>query len=144
MTKVSLLYSAVLRIAFRDTGTRRQLTKDLLAVALRRFRETDDAKKVTFTLKYFPYQLYPEASKEGEGKYEWYKKSRYGDSEEKMQRYTTLMTAYGVTAGINFKFGGTVANTIDAHRLIQRYQEKGPETADKLINGWHEPVSILL
>ena len=48
--------------------------------------------------------------------------------------YTTLMTAYGVSAGIDFKFGGTVANTLDAHRVIQHYQEKGLETADKLIN----------
>lgn len=104
--------------------------------ALRRFRKRDDAGKVTFTVKYFPYQLYPEASREGEDKYEWYKKSRYGDSEEKMKMYTTLMTAYGISAGIDFKFGGVVANTLDAHRVIQHYQEEqGPETADRLING---------
>jgi predicted DsbA family dithiol-disulfide isomerase len=117
--------------------------QNLPDVALLRFRQSDDAYKVTFTVKYFPYQLYPEASKEGEDKYEWYKKSRYGDSEEKMHMYTTLMSAYGVTAGIDFKFGGTVANTIDAHRLIQHYQEeKGPEAADKLINGCKGPNSI--
>ncbi|KAF7507490.1 hypothetical protein GJ744_010421 [Endocarpon pusillum] len=111
------------------------LAKKRLDEALRRFRETDEAQKVKFTVRYLPYQLYPKASKEGEDKVEWYKKSRYGDSEEKMQMYTTLMTAYGVSAGIDFKFGGTVANTLDAHRLIQHYQEeKGPETADKLIN----------
>ena len=86
-------------------------------------------------MQYRPYQLYPEASKEGEDKYEWYKKSRYADSEEKMKMYTTLMSAYGVSAGINYKFGGIVANTMDAHRTIQHFQEeKGPETADKLIN----------
>jgi predicted DsbA family dithiol-disulfide isomerase len=114
------------------------LTEDFLVAALRRFRETDNSQKVNFSIKYFPYQLYPGASREGEDKYEWYKKSRYGDSEEKMEMYTTLMTAYGVTAGIDFKFGGSVANTLDAHRLVQHYQEeKGPETADKLINGMH-------
>jgi hypothetical protein len=125
------------------------LTEDFLVVALRRFGETDDAQNVNFTVKYFPYQLYPEASKEGEDKYEWYKKSRYGDSEEKMEMYTTLMSAYGVTAGIDFKFGGTVANTLDAHRVIQHFQEeKGAETADKLINGihscrqYHDPMLI--
>lgn len=122
-----------------------KLTEDFLAAALRRFRETDEAKKVKFTVRYFPYQLYPKASKEGEDKYEWYKKCRYGDSEEKMQMYTTLMTGYGVSAGIDFKFGGTVANTLDAHRLIQHYQEeKGPETADKLINGLHESAGTFL
>ncbi|ETN43475.1 uncharacterized protein HMPREF1541_02634 [Cyphellophora europaea CBS 101466] len=102
---------------------------------LRRFRESDDTGAVSFTVQYRPYQLYPEASKEGEDKYEWYKKSRYADSEEKMKMYTTLMSAYGVSAGINYKFGGIVANTMDAHRTIQHFQEeKGPETADKLIN----------
>jgi len=49
--------------------------------------------------------------------------------------YTTLMTAYGASAGIPFKFGGTVANTLQAHRLIQHFQDtKGPEVADKLVN----------
>lgn len=57
-------------------------------------RETDAASKVNFTVKYAPFQLYPEASKEGESKYDWYKRSKYGDSEEKMKIYTTLMTAY--------------------------------------------------
>ena len=90
---------------------------------------------MSFTVQYLPYQLYPEASKEGEDKYDWYKKSRYANSEEKMEMYKTLMTAYGVSAGINYKFGGTVANTLDAHRTIQHFQEeKGAETADKLIN----------
>jgi predicted DsbA family dithiol-disulfide isomerase len=52
-----------------------------------------------------------------------------------MKIYTTLMTAYGVSAGIDYKFGGTVANTLNAHRVIQHFQETmGPETADKLVN----------
>ena len=52
-----------------------------------------------------------------------------------MQMYTTLMSAYGVSAGIDYRFDGTIANTLDAHRLIQHYQEeKGAEVADKLVN----------
>jgi len=52
-----------------------------------------------------------------------------------MKLYTTLMTAYGVSAGIDYKFGGTVANTMDAHRIIQHFQEeKGAEAANKIIN----------
>jgi predicted DsbA family dithiol-disulfide isomerase len=90
---------------------------------------------VSFTVKYMPYQLYPDASQEGEDKYEWYRKSRYGDSEEKMNAYITLISAYGKDVGINFRFGGTVANTLQAHRLIQHSQElKGPETADKIVD----------
>ena len=64
-----------------------------------------------------------------------YKNSKYGGSDEQMKKYTLLMAAYGVSAGIDFKFGGKVANTIDAHRLIQHYQEEmGPETANKIVN----------
>ncbi|KAI1613085.1 thioredoxin-like protein [Exophiala viscosa] len=111
------------------------LAKKRLDEALRRFRQSDDANFTTFVVKYFPYQLDSDASKEGEDKYSWYKKSRYGDSDEKMKMYITLMTAYGKSAGINFKFGGTVSNTLDAHRVIQHFQEeKGPEVADKIIN----------
>ena len=90
---------------------------------------------VTFTLVYKPYQLFPEASQEGEGKYEWYKRAKYNDSEEKMQMYMGLMTAYGRGEGIEYKFGGTVANTLQAHRVIQHFQEsKGPQVADKMID----------
>ena len=64
-----------------------------------------------------------------------YKNSKYGGFDEQMKKYTILMAAYGVGVGIDFKFGGKVANTIDAHRLIQHYQEEmGPETADKMVN----------
>lgn len=48
--------------------------------------------------------------------------------------YTTLMSAYGASEGIKYKFGGTVANTLHAHRLIQHFQEKkGAEVADKIV-----------
>ena len=64
-----------------------------------------------------------------------YKNSKYGGSDEQMKKYTLLMAAYGVSAGIDFKFGGKVANTTDAHRLIQHYQEEmGPETANMIVN----------
>lgn len=60
---------------------------------------------------------------------------RYGDSEEKMKMYITLMTAYGASAGIEYKFGGTVANTLQAHRIVQHFQEtSGPVVANALVN----------
>jgi predicted DsbA family dithiol-disulfide isomerase len=106
-----------------------------LFLALRLVRENPSNSKVDFTIHYFPYQLYPGASRAGEDKYEWYKKSRYGDSEEKIKMYITLMTAYGESCGIKFKFGGKVANTLPAHRVIQHFQGKqGEDTADKIIN----------
>ncbi|KAG4436772.1 hypothetical protein IFR05_007747 [Cadophora sp. M221] len=111
------------------------LAKKRLDEALRIVRTTDASSKVIFTVVYHPYQLYPGASIEGEDKYEWYKKSKYGDSEEKMKMYTTLMSAYGASAGISYKFNGTVANTLSAHRVIQHFQSlSGPLVADTLIN----------
>ncbi|TKA22497.1 hypothetical protein B0A50_07962 [Salinomyces thailandicus] len=112
------------------------LAKRRLARALEQIPSDAPA---SFSLKYLPYQLYPEASQEGEGKYEWYKRSKYGDSEEKMKMYTTLMSAYGTTEGIDYKFGGTVANTLPAHRTIQHYQEaKGSETAEKIVSSLYK------
>ena len=51
-----------------------------------------------------------------------------------MKIYTTLMSAYGASCGIDFKFGGTVANTIDAHRVVQWVQEtKGEEAVMRVV-----------
>jgi len=111
------------------------LAKNRLDEALRIIRSSDASSKVDFTIKYLPYQLYPSATQEGEDKYEWYKKSKYGNSEDKMKMYMTLMSAYGVSAGINYKFGGIVANTLPAHRVIQYFQEeKGKDIANKILS----------
>ena len=105
-----------------------------LTLALDEFRSAHPDAPIAFTLKFFPYQLYPESSKEGEDKLTWYKQNRYGDSEEKMKAYTTIMGAYGRSAGIDFKFGGIIANTLDAHRVVQVFQErKGEEVARRII-----------
>ncbi|KAF2214958.1 hypothetical protein CERZMDRAFT_105342 [Cercospora zeae-maydis SCOH1-5] len=110
------------------------LAKRRLDKALALIREDSDSP-VNFTVKFKPYQLYPGASQEGEDKYAWYRKSRYGDSDEKMAKYMHLMSMYGNKEGIDFKFGGTVANTLPAHRLIQHFQEKGgPEMSNAIVN----------
>jgi predicted DsbA family dithiol-disulfide isomerase len=108
-----------------------------LTAALDKHATANPNSPVNFSLKFMPYQLYPEASKEGEGKYEWYKRDRYHGSEEKMQKYTTIMSAYGRSTEppINFKFGGEVANTLPSHRVIQHFQEvKGEEVAKKIVS----------
>ncbi|KIW03603.1 uncharacterized protein PV09_05356 [Verruconis gallopava] len=115
------------------------LAKRRLDHALSQYREANPSSPCTFKVKFMPYQLYPEASQEGEDKFAWYKKSRYGDSEEKMRMYTTLMSAYGVACGINFKFGGVVANTLNAHRVIQCFQERrGLATADMIVDSLYK------
>lgn len=87
-------------------------------------------------MKFLPYQLYPNfPADDAQDKYAWYRDEKYGGSEERMDMYTKLMSSYGEPIGINFKFGGTIANTLQAHRVMQYYQEHSDaETASKLIN----------
>lgn len=54
-----------------------------------------------------------------------------------MGTYESIMTAYGAAEDppIKYKFGGTIANTLQAHRVIQHFQEvKGYDTAEKLVS----------
>lgn len=66
--------------------------------------------------------------------YQRYLKNKYNDSPDLMNKYTTVMTALGKDAGIHFKFCGTIASTLDAHRVIQWAQEKyGEEVAERIV-----------
>ena len=52
-----------------------------------------------------------------------------------MQMYTTVMRPEGEKEGINFNFGGTIANTFEAHRMIYWVQEnRGAEAVNKLVD----------
>ncbi|KAI9711641.1 MAG: hypothetical protein M1828_001901 [Chrysothrix sp. TS-e1954] len=109
------------------------IAKKRLEAALAQVRA--DNPPVTFSVHYNPYQLFSDAPEHGEDKYEWYKKNKYNDSDDQMKRYTTYMSAMGVGNGIDFKFGGTIASTLNAHRVMQHFQEeKGAEVADKIVN----------
>lgn len=86
-------------------------------------------------VKYAPYQLYPNASQEPQSKEDFYKTTPYARDPEAFKKYSTYMALLGVAVGIDFDFGGYIANTLNAHRLIQYYQEeRGPETADKIVD----------
>lgn len=117
-------------------GVRTYLAKRRLAKALTQVQQDGS---VQFSIRYYPYQLYPDASEEGEDKYEWYRRTRFADNEDSMRKYVLLMTAYGVDEGINYDFHGIVANTLNAHRLIQHYQETGgASVADALIESLYK------
>ena len=114
-------------------------------IALHQFRSSPSSSTVNFTTKFLPYQLYPSAPQAGESKYDWYKKTKYDNSEERMKMYTTLMSAYGVPLNIDFRFDGLVANTLQAHRVVQHYQEeRGAQVADKIVNCMSETVLPVL
>ncbi|KAG9558559.1 thioredoxin-like protein, partial [Aureobasidium melanogenum] len=109
------------------------LARRRLAKALKQVQSTEPG--VTFTIKYLPYQLYPNAPQEGEDKYAWYRDARFNGDEEHMRKYVVLMTAYGKAEGIAYKFGGRVGNTLQAHRVIQLVQEtKGSDAAEKVVD----------
>ncbi|MCJ1418474.1 hypothetical protein MMC32_004822 [Xylographa parallela] len=115
------------------------LAKKRLDEALHQFRSSPSSSTVNFTTKFLPYQLYPSAPQAGESKYDWYKKTKYDNSEERMKMYTTLMSAYGVPLNIDFRFDGLVANTLQAHRIVQHYQEeRGAQVADKIVNSLYK------
>lgn len=106
-----------------------------LSKALSAYRNTNPNAPVNFTLKFAPYQLYPEASKDGEDKYEWYQREKYNDSQEKMKMYTAYMGGLGKVEGVDFDFHGTIANTLNAHRILQWIQEhKGEDAARKTVD----------
>ncbi|MCJ1294482.1 hypothetical protein MMC34_006040 [Xylographa carneopallida] len=53
--------------------------------------------------------------------------------------YMTLMSAYGAPLGIDFRFDGLVANTLQAHRVVQHYQEeRGPDVTEKIIDSLYK------
>ena len=105
-----------------------------LCKALEQFNQNSQTT-VNFTLKFAPYQLYPDASQEGEDKYRWHKKTKYNDDEEKMNMYAQYMSALGKAEGIDFDFNGTIANTLHAHRILQWVQEnRGGEAARKVVS----------
>lgn len=101
-----------------------------LSRALSEYRSNNSDSPVTFVLQIAPYQLYPDFSAEGVDKYIWYRDEKYGGSEQKMGVYSDYMKELGEAEGIEFDFGGEIANTLHAHRIIQYLQaEHSPSHA---------------
>jgi predicted DsbA family dithiol-disulfide isomerase len=111
-----------------------------LQKALSQHRTNNSDSEVSFTLKIAPYQLYPDFSHEGVSKYEWYKKERYADSQERMNMYISYMTALGKDEDLAFELGkGDIANTLHAHRILYVVQEeKGSEAALRALNSLYQ------
>jgi len=108
--------------------------------ALSSFLSSNPPTPVTFTLNLAPYQLYPDFSPAGEDKYEWCKREKYNDSEDRMQMYVKYMQELGKEDGIEFDFGGgEVANTLHAHQVLQYLQDKhSPQQALAALSSLYE------
>jgi predicted DsbA family dithiol-disulfide isomerase len=80
-------------------------------------------------------------SQEGVNKYEWYKNEKYSGSEERMSMYMNVMNGLGREEGVWFDFGGgTVGNTLHAHRVLQCLQsdEQGEERAIRALESLYK------
>lgn len=54
-----------------QTGETTRWPNIVMALALEKFNSSPAREDVKFTVKFFPFQLYPDARKEGEDEYEW-------------------------------------------------------------------------
>ncbi|KAF2269940.1 thioredoxin-like protein [Lojkania enalia] len=110
-----------------------------LHTALTQYRAAHPTAPVTFTLKFAPYQLYPDFSKQGEDKYAWYVKEKFAGDEQRMRMFVEYMETLGRAEGVEIDFGGHVAGTMDAHRVVGWVQgEKGEEAAERVVGSLYK------
>ncbi|KAK7185292.1 hypothetical protein DPSP01_000938 [Paraphaeosphaeria sporulosa] len=115
----------------------------LALLRLRRALSTFSSDKVTFTLQFVPYQLYPDFGTEGEDKYAWYLKEKYNGNDETMKKYIDYMKQLFKTEGIEWTPHGTMANTLPAHRILHTVQEThGADSALSLLTSLYESYFI--
>jgi predicted DsbA family dithiol-disulfide isomerase len=107
--------------------------------ALHLHSQSETPSPVSFDLRIAPYQLYPAFPPSGTDKYAWYKNERFDGSEERMGMYVAEMTRLGKEEGVEMDFGGEVAGTFEAHRVLGWVQEeKGSEMALKVLESLYE------
>jgi len=84
--------------------------------------------KYNFEVKWLPFFLNPALPVEGVNKTEYYNK-RFGSRFANMSQH---LKAVGETEGIKFSYGGTIANTLNSHRLIEFADKYGKQ--DEVVN----------
>lgn len=89
------------------------------------------SQDVVFRLRLAPYQLYPSMPTTGEAKRAWYTREKYSSEPAKFDKYEILMNSYAAALGFQFSWDGDVANTLDAHRVIQVFQGDAEELEDE-------------
>lgn len=82
-----------------------------------------------FEIKYHPFQLEPDAPKEGVEKREHYRR-KFGPQVERMQ---DRMSEVFRNLGLEYKYSGLTGNTLDSHRLIYFAGQQGPDKQHNLV-----------
>lgn len=92
-------------------------------------------EKVDFNVKWLPFQLNPNASKEGVNKLQMYMQ-KFGRTREQTLMMSESMKERFASVGLPFKFTdkGVTGNTFNAHRLVSyAYAKGGASMQDKVM-----------
>ncbi|KAL9094374.1 MAG: hypothetical protein Q9165_003224 [Trypethelium subeluteriae] len=92
------------------------------AIAAYRASSPSSTSTDTFTTRWHPFYLNPDAPSPGIDKQAYYA-AKFGP--QRLHAMFSRLGAIGAQEGIAFKFGGRTGNTRDAHRLIQLGWQKG-------------------
>ncbi|XP_022635768.1 uncharacterized protein LOC106758660 isoform X2 [Vigna radiata var. radiata] len=85
--------------------------------------------KYYFEVTWHPFQLDPDAPKEGIDKREYYRR-KFGSQSERME---ARMSEVFKNVGLEYCMSGLTGNTIDSHRLIYFARQQGPEKQHLLV-----------
>lgn len=103
--------------------------KRRLEKAIKTWKATNNGGEVQVT--WHPYQLNPQASKEGVNKLDFYKE-KFGARADSL---VSTMTDTFAKEGLQYSIDGLTGNTLDSHRLIAHAGNEGPERQDALVEG---------
>ena len=143
--RATMTYASTVTVTVDTICPWTYLARRRLSHALAEFRAAHPDAPATFTVRYAPYQLYPAAPAAGEDKRAWYAREKYADNEDTLRKYELVMGALGRDEGIDFRFGGTIANTLPAHSLVQWAQATyGPEVAEKVVECTYDSFAFRL
>lgn len=102
--------------------------------ALKQVRASPEASKANFTLRFEPYQLFSDFA-ETKDKKQWYLETKHNNNPEAQKVFIDHMNSLVEPLGHTINFDGSIGNTLDAHRVIQHFQEeKGPDVANRLVD----------
>jgi predicted DsbA family dithiol-disulfide isomerase len=90
--------------------------------SLAKYRSDNPNSSVNFTVQLLPYQLYPAMAATGEPNREWQTQRKYYGDTTKFDVFELTMNEYAEPLGFKFKWDGEIANTLEAHRVIQVFQ----------------------